>query len=245
MRIFGNGRQSITRTQQVTEGWTTECPHCLVAFHMRQLDDPSLYFHQIGFDTGGHRWIVTEICPSPPCRRIVIWLLTSTKSSHAGYKPTPDGDIQRVLVYPVRPYIPSVHHAIPEEFAADYREAYLVASVSPRASVALSRRCLQHILREETGVGDHFDLRKAINKAIEYSDLPRNITASLHLVREMGNASVHPNKNQDSGQMIDIEAEEAKWCLEVIDMLLNYYFVEPANLQGRKSSFGEKTGKEL
>src|SRR2546426_11557618 len=37
---------------------------------------------------------------------------------------------------------------VPEEYAADYREACNVLADSPKASAALSRRCLQRILRE-------------------------------------------------------------------------------------------------
>ena len=38
---------------------------------------------------------------------------------------------------------------VPSEFTKDYQEACLVLTDSPKASAALSRRCLQNLLREE------------------------------------------------------------------------------------------------
>jgi hypothetical protein len=40
---------------------------------------------------------------------------------------------------------------VPKEFADDYNEACLILEDSPKSSAALSRRCLQHILREKGG----------------------------------------------------------------------------------------------
>ena len=40
---------------------------------------------------------------------------------------------------------------VPQEFAGDYKEACLVLADSPKASAALSRRCLQNLLREKSG----------------------------------------------------------------------------------------------
>jgi hypothetical protein len=40
---------------------------------------------------------------------------------------------------------------VPPEFANDYKEACLIIANSPKASAALSRRCLQNILREKAG----------------------------------------------------------------------------------------------
>jgi hypothetical protein len=41
---------------------------------------------------------------------------------------------------------------LPDSFAEDYREACLVLTDSENASAAISRRCLQNLLRENAGV---------------------------------------------------------------------------------------------
>ena len=54
---------------------------------------------------------------------------------------------------------------VPSKFAEDYREACLVLDDSPKASAALSRRCLQYILQEKAGV-KHENLAKEIQEII-------------------------------------------------------------------------------
>ena len=45
-----------------------------------------------------------------------------------------------------------VDNLVPKHIATDYREAAAIVHLSPKASAALSRRCLQAILREAGGV---------------------------------------------------------------------------------------------
>ena len=79
-------------------------------------------------------------CPNAECSRPVV-TLRIRKTVHGGDTTTEH------VVWPIsgeRPVPPEV----PEHIAADYKEATLVLNLSPKASAALSRRCLQAILRE-------------------------------------------------------------------------------------------------
>jgi hypothetical protein len=51
------------------------------------------------------------------------------------------------LLFPKNP-VKLVPPEVPPQFAADFREAHDTLSVSPKASAALSRRCLQMLIRD-------------------------------------------------------------------------------------------------
>ena len=129
---------------------------------------------------------------------------------------------------------------VPEDFAEDYREACLVIADSPKASAALSRRCLQHILREKAGVKNPNDLAKAIQEVVDSHAVPSDISETLDMVRNIGNFSAHPNKSVNTGEIVDVEPQEAEWCLETIEILFEYYFVRPADIGRRKRAVNEK-----
>lgn len=54
---------------------------------------------------------------------------------------------------------------------SDYNEAYLVLSDSPKSSAALSRRCLQYVLREKLSTTAK-ELSKQIEEVIDAQQLP-------------------------------------------------------------------------
>lgn len=59
---------------------------------------------------------------------------------------------------------------VPDDLAEDYRQACLVLPDSPKASAALSRRCLQHLLRDTAGIKKR-NLDEEIGEAIDSSRL--------------------------------------------------------------------------
>jgi hypothetical protein len=116
-----------------------KCPHCLENIHET--------FHQVNLcvppppgglvtDVDGMWSAQSGLCPA--CKRAIIFLLAA--------KP---GATQQRLVHPKGIARAPLSPDIPEEVATDYREACLVLTDSPKASAALSRRCLQHVLREK------------------------------------------------------------------------------------------------
>lgn len=99
---------------------------------------------------------------------------------------------------------------------------------------------MQHILREKAGVKNPNDLGKAIQEVVADPSVPTDISDSLDMVRNIGNFSVHPNKNTNTGEIVEVEPNEAEWCLETIEILFDYYFVRPANILRRRQAFNNK-----
>ena len=200
---------------------STKCPHCFEVFNADK------HFDTIGIDPDGHWLIEYQKCLA--CMKWIVWMIRTDR-----------GNQYRVMIRPKGTNRSPIPVEVPEDFAEDYREACLVLADSPKASAALSRRCLQHILREKAGVKNQNDLAKAIQEVVGDPGVPSDISASLDAVRNIGNFSVHPNKSTNTGEIVDVEPMEAEWCLETIEVLFDFYFVRPTKLKGRKVALNEK-----
>jgi hypothetical protein len=114
---------------------------------------------------------------------------------------------------------------VPRHFAQDYREACLVLGESPRASAALSRRCLQRLLREQAQVPPS-DLDGEIETALRSELLPITLASALDTVRVLGKFLTNPLKSTSPGTILHAEPGEAQWLLTVLEALFQHYFGE-------------------
>ena len=209
-----------------------KCPHCGVAYHP-QNNAPILLGEAalLPLDEMSQTmfwWTRYEICPA--CYRMIVWLIASSTCQYSDHGVDnavliPAGYETRTLVYPKGTNRPPVPTEVPQEFATDYLEACRTLADSPKASAALSRRCLQHILREKVRVKKS-RLIDEIKEVRDSGQLPSTLVALINQVREIGNDAAHPNLNK-GGMIVDVEPWEAEWCLEVIEALFYHYFVAP------------------
>ena len=205
-----------------------KCPHCLVAFH----DEKTSY--AIGKDIDGEWGIITTKCPA--CNRLVFFLAKGavilSRESNRLILVNPYDEF---LVYPKSSPRPPAPKEVPNQIAEDYNEACLVLNESPKASAALSRRCLQNILHEKAGI-NLGNLSQEIDRILTDNLLPSYITESLDAIRNVGNFAAHPIKSESSGQILNVEPGEAEWSLDVIEMLFDFFFVQPAATQKKRDS---------
>lgn len=127
--------------------------------------------------------------------------------------------------------------SVPGEFAADYREACAVLADSPKASAALSRRCLQRLLRDKGGVKPG-DLFNEIDQAMK--TLPSYLAESVDAVRNIGVFAAHPIKSTNTGEIVDVEPGEAEWLLDTLEGLFDFYFVQPEITRLKREALNEK-----
>jgi len=126
---------------------------------------------------------------------------------------------------------------VPQHIAADYKEAALVLNLSPKASAALSRRCLQNVLIEAEGVKSK-SLARQIDEVMP--KLPSYIAESVDAIRNIGNFAAHPMKDTATGQIVDVEPGEAEWNLDVLDLLFDFYYVQPALIKQKRDALNAK-----
>jgi len=216
------------------------CPHCstVVKFEEPRITTPqsqgSLGTNEllIATNTRGSDAqvsIVAAICPN--CQRVII-NLDVVKSINNQYEPT-----EQLVVYPLTGGRPRVPSEVPENIAGDYSEAALVLPFSPKASAALSRRCLQTLLRNAGGTKSK-DLDKQINEVLPH--LPAYIAENLDAVRHIGNFAAHEQKSTTTGVVLDVEPGEAEWNLDILEALFDFYYVKPEVERKKREEINKK-----
>ncbi len=146
------------------------------------------------------------------------------------------------MVYPLGAARGPVPREVPPDVAQDYVEACNVLSISPKASAALSRRCLQNILHSY-GYKDR-DLAREIDLLLNETDpkksLPYKLRETVDAIRNFGNFSAHPIDDKTTLQVIEVEDHEAEWCLEMIEELFDHFYVGPAAAKAKKDALNAK-----
>jgi hypothetical protein len=110
---------------------------------------------------------------------------------------------------------------------------------SPKASAALSRRCLQHLLREELGATQR-DLADQIQWILDERRLPSFLAGDLDAVRQIGNFAAHVMKSKSSGEVATVEPGEAEWNLNVLEGLFDFCFVQPTEAKAKRDALNAK-----
>ena len=210
-----------------------KCPHCRVEFHY---EPESTY---IGRDSDDSDWVLEQAyCPA--CKKIILLLLNGVGVYNKVTKGVYYNRAKKYFfVYPKSSSRPPCPLEVPKKFAEDYTEACLVISDSPKASAALSRRCLQNILREVAKV-KHDNLCNEIQEVIDSKSLPSYIVEIIDAVRNIGNFAAHPIKSKKTGEILSVEPGEAEWNLDVIEALFDFYFIQPAIIKKKKAALNKK-----
>jgi hypothetical protein len=208
-----------------------KCPHCGIHFHEGWDSNWLTRYGQQASDKDSRWFIRTAICPE--CERITVELgQTVDAMGHVGWS----------QVYPVGANRGPVSPYVPTPIAQDYVEACNVLSSSPKASAALSRRCLQHILRDHDYKAK--DLANQIDLLLKETDpakaLPMKLRSTIDAIRNFGNFAAHPNEIKASLEVIDVEPHEAEWCLETIEELFEHFYVGPAVAAAKKAELNAK-----
>jgi hypothetical protein len=195
-----------------------KCRHCLVEFHEQWT------MLQAAQDRDGPFRIGHTTCPA--CNRLHV---VYTRAAHAWH--------QILLLYPRGMSREPLDPAVPDKFAKDYTEACNVLDVSPKASAALSRRIVQHVLRECAKVKAP-NLDQEIQQVL--GTVPTHIAQSLDAVRTVGNFAAHPIKSTSSGEVVDVLPGEAEWNLDTVEALFDHYFVQPAKTAAKRAALNKK-----
>jgi hypothetical protein len=210
----------------------TQCPYCLRYINVSRSE------HLIGKDIDGIWWSIDYNCTS--CGKKVIRLIRLNKTSDGVSPILNPGHCQiDVLSYPKGINRSPIPIEVPSKYADDYKEACLVLSDSPKASAALSRRCLQTLIEDEYNIPNS-SLNQEINTLVSQNILPSEISDLLHSLQWVGNFAAHPQKDSNTRSIIDVEVGEAELCLEIIESLFDFKFVSPARNAMRKAAIQQK-----
>lgn len=216
-----------------------KCPHCLENFN----DAQTLWSVLLGNDADGFWLLTRRHCPT--CRRFILAFETGQPPTDArqrtqGISGVSLGSVSRFLqVWPRGVSRAPMPREVPQSISQDYTEACLVLADSPKASAALSRRCLQNLLRQSAGVKQG-DLSNEIQQVLDSKQLPSMIADGVDAVRHIGNFAAHPIKSNSTGEIVDVEPHEAEWNLDVLESLFDFYYVLPAKAQAKREALNKK-----
>ena len=217
-------------TRQQEGRSNVQCGHCSADYH------PQTKALVAGRDEDSFWQIEVEKCPR--CRKFNMRLVNG--SAH------PSDPSKMLQVHYARPFYPKEGSSrkpapvdVPKGLAEDYNEACLVLNDSPKASAALSRRCLQAILRDHAKTKSK-DLADQIDEVLAGNLLPSHLAGAIDAVRNLGNFAAHPVKSKSSGEIVEVEQGEADWLLETLEGLFDFYFVQPADLQKKRDALNAK-----
>ena len=218
-----------------------KCPHCTVAVHI------AWHAGIIRRDSASMIW-AWQAATCPDCDKPIIQIglhrnLDDGFLSLEQLRQTQLADVR--LVWPRVARRTPLGDVVPEPLKTDYLEACEVLSISPKASAALSRRVLQALLQDQGYTGGN--LARQIDAVLKENDpskaLPAGVRESVDAIRNFGNFSAHPVTDKTSLQIIDVESEEAEWCLEIVERLFEHYYVRPATEAKRLAELNAKLGK--
>ena len=206
-----------------------KCPHCFVSFH----DAWTRWFDSRKKTDASSdcKWVFrvrSTLCPE--CDQLIFRVDRYSLSS---------GVLEKsITAYPKGTSRP-VSPAVEGKFESDFREACLVIGDSEKASAALSRRCLQNILREKAETKEK-DLAPQIQEVLDSGKLPSHLADAIDGVRVIGNFAAHPIKSTHTGEVIEVELGEAEWLLETLEGFFDFYFVQPAKLEKKRGALNKK-----
>lgn len=146
---------------------------------------------------------------------------------------------EQFTLYPRVPFSKVTAPEVPNSIRQDYEEAVTVLPFSPKASAALSRRCLQNILVEQ-GADEKKNLVEQIDEAVTKYGFNANLRKLMNAVRMMGNCAAHPFKDQSTGTIVDVEPGDAELNISTIEALVDFFYIRPAEEQAKIDEINKK-----
>lgn len=163
-------------------------------------------------------------CTCQHCQEQSLW-----RTSASGKGPA--------LIYPLSVTAPERHEDLPESCRADFEEAREICASSHRGAAALLRLCLQKLLGEIGGKGEHID---SDIKTLVQSGLDPHIQQALDVVRVTGNNAVHP---------LDMSREDLEdyvpVLFEMINMIVEERIARPRKIAERFAGLPEKARQAI
>ena len=199
---------------------SARCPHCRFSVQFAKGFTENLRVGTYWTDYS-LRWV-----ECPHCREVVITLIQG-KGEYS----------KEAVIYPLDSLRAPVPADVPAAIKAGYDQAAKTLSLSPNASAALSRRCMQAVLTD-AGNAKKGRLYDQIGEVMP--GLPTWLGQMLDEARNIGNFAAHANQDMDSGIIVDVEPGEAEWNLDVLDKLFEFYYVLPAATSRTREQLDKK-----
>lgn len=166
--------------------------------------------------------VFTIVCANQNCRELTLaFHLHSRDQLGQAQRITDEQYIQSWNLLPESTAKPQPDY-IPKSIVSNYKQACRIKDLSPNASAAMSRRCLQGMIRDYWNVKEGRNLLTEI-QAIKDRVQPMTWEA-IDVVRKFGNIGAHMKK--DVNLIVDVEPNEAQALINLIEILFKDWYVD-------------------
>lgn len=130
---------------------------------------------------------------------------------------------QQCMVYPAKTTAPKAHPSMPDDTTGLFEEARSIHTLSPRATAALLRLCVDKLCDDLGAIGN--TLNAKIGSLVEQG-LPDVVQKALDSVRVVGNDAIHP------GEILDTDTSETVSTLfSVINFIVERMIAVPKQVE--------------
>ena len=197
-----------------------ECRSCGIRYNPNGESEEMTLTNRCNID----RSYKLEASVCPDCGQLAI-VMFQGRIVYDGEKAIVVADDACRVIYPQgqKTFFPE---CVPEKIVKDFNEAKMVLPISPRASAALSRCLLQYVLRTIKGIQEK-TLEKEIDQYIQKCSPPVPVIQYIDAIRQVGNYSAHPCKEQHTSEFVEVTIEEAEWILELLKGIIHFEIIKP------------------
>ena len=161
------------------------------------------------------------VCPNDECKKlsleVIIEKLEITSSVIPGF--INKGEFQLLPDSIAKPF----PEYVPEAIRKDYQDACRILNITPNASAALSRRCLQGMIRNFFQITEK-NLYLEINALKDKVALP--VWEAIDTARKLGNIGAHM---VDVSLIADVTEGEAELLVALNEMLIRKWYIAEHN----------------
>ena len=214
------------------DAYSWQCPFCGHHSTIKAENRTSQCETFVDGNKYGTQWVswTAITCPNPKCREYTFSLRIHDHglpkgASHGTYSVREERHSWQLVPAAQMKVLPDY---VPVPIVSDYREACLIADLSPKASATLARRCLQGMIRDFWGVSKKrlVDEIDAIQGSID-----QLAWDAIDGLRKMGNIGAH--MENDINVIVDVDPGESKLLIGLIETLIDDWYVARHEKQER------------
>lgn len=208
------------------ESW--QCPHCHHHATLSEDDISEDNVEQLQEAVDGYHKLYVQfiVCPNAKCKEITLRCELTDYHNYNKLRNAwdliPDHSAKKFPNY------------VPRRIREGYIEACKIQTLSPQASAALARRCVEGIINDFWKVKGRTlfaSIEAAKKKNLEKGPIDEDIWEAVDAVRKVGNIATH--MKESSGLIVDIKPGEAEALIQLIETLIEETYVARAKRKAR------------
>lgn len=118
---------------------------------------------------------------------------------------------------------------VEDEYLIDYNEAVKLLPHSSAASAAYSRRVLQHYIEKKHKI-KRTDLQQEIQELKKLKVYPSELVDLFDYIRHYGKFGSHATTDQLTGEIIEVDNDEAELLLSILEEMFDYDYERPKRI---------------